>query len=251
MKKRITQHIAVETLLSWFHIAMLFIMALLLGLLSYRIQHLEKYVRDFSDHLDKHSTNPNTSVQRYKPQYEKFVGELKFERTQVKGNLDQANVAIIEFSDFECPYCLEAKNQIEDVITKSEDCVFIHKDYPLPYHENAFSAAIAASCASNQNVYWEMYDLLYQNQMNLAKENLIEQAKLLNLDEEVFRNCLVDPEVIKKVEMDIEEGLAIKIAGTPAFIIGKYEQKDNVLSLDGYLVTMSDLVDAIELVKQK
>ncbi len=138
-----------------------------------------------------------------------------------------APVTIFEFSDFQCPFCERAFQQTYPEILKlvKEGKVrLIFKDYPLPFHEQADEAAVAANCALQQDKYWEMHDKLYQTQAawsgNTDPYTVFKgYASELNLDEGDFSKCITDPKVAKEVQDDLAEGSAAGVSGTPTFYI--------------------------------
>ncbi len=138
-----------------------------------------------------------------------------------------APITIFEFSDFQCPFCGRAFQQtfpeIEKLV-KEGKVRLIFKDYPLPFHEQADEAAVAANCAGQQNKYWEMHNKLFQTQEswsgNTAPYTIFKDyAKDLGLDESDFNKCVADPKVAKEVQDDLAEGSAAGVSGTPTFYI--------------------------------
>jgi len=249
MDKKISVTAIGETFLSWLILTILVVAVGLLGLLSYRILRLQNYMVEFSNHLDEHLAGAlettATSQDRYKP----FVGEISIEDNPVRGNLDSAEIVIVEFTDFECPYCAEATKLINDVLSANPNFALIHKDYPLPNHAFASTAAVAARCAGEQGKYWEMHDLLFQDQGNLNEDSLKDRAQVLGLDEKTFNTCLSSSSSQEKVNEDLDQGLKMKIDGTPTYIVGKITWNENAIVMDGYMVTMNNLMDVIELTK--
>lgn len=138
----------------------------------------------------------------------------------VLGNPD-ALVTIVEYSDFECPYCSRAywtMRLIEE--DYSEDQVkIIFKNYPLSFHANAQKAAEASECAFDQDMFWEYHNTLFENQEALTVEDLKQYAVDLGLDTETFNTCLDSGEKESEVEKDFNDGLAEGVTGTPAFFI--------------------------------
>ena len=95
------------------------------------------------------------------------------------------------------------------------------RDFPLDFHRNAKSAAIAANCAGEQNAYWQMHDKLFTTKGAKGKPLYRQMAKQLLLDESQFIACLDDPAQAKEVEADLAYGQSVGVSGTPAFFIGK------------------------------
>ena len=138
-----------------------------------------------------------------------------------------APIKIIEFSDYQCPFCERAFQQTYPEIQKlvKEGKVRLtFKDYPLPFHEQADEAAVAANCANEQNKYWEMHDKLFQTQQSWSGNSdpytiFKGYAKELKLDEKKFAACVADPKQAKEVQDDLAEGSAAGVSGTPTFYI--------------------------------
>jgi protein-disulfide isomerase len=131
-----------------------------------------------------------------------------------------APVTIVEFSDFECPFCKRAAETVEQVMKTYEGKVrLVFRHYPLPMHSNAKKAAEAASCANESGKFWPYHDLLFKNQTALAEDNLKAYAKEAGLDAGAFEKCLTSGKFATTVEKDTEEGAAAGITGTPAFFI--------------------------------
>ncbi len=139
-----------------------------------------------------------------------------------------ARIGIVEFSDYECPYCLGFYAQIFPKLMKeyvdTGIVQFIRKDLPLTtIHPQAMPAALAASCAGNQGKYWEMHKALYANQTRLAPALYPELARGLGLDEAKFSACLKDKRQEGKILRDMIEARQLGINGTPSFALGKIE----------------------------
>jgi len=134
-----------------------------------------------------------------------------------------APITIVEFSDFQCPYCarfhLQTFPQIEENYIKKGKVKFVYRDYPLPFHSSAQKAAEAAECADEQGKFWEMHNIIFENQQSLSIENLKSLAKKLNLDSNKFNDCLDSGKYASEVQKDMADGSAVGVTGTPGFII--------------------------------
>lgn len=131
-----------------------------------------------------------------------------------------AQVTIVEFSDFECPFCGRAHPILQQVLREFEGrvrVVFMH--YPLSNHPHAMPAARAAVAAGNQDQFWEMHDLLFEHQQQLEQEHLERYAEQLGLDMDRFRADLEDSETQDRVEATKELGRQLGVEGTPSFFI--------------------------------
>ena len=137
----------------------------------------------------------------------------------VKGN-PAAKVTIVEFSDFECPFCTRGKSTMDEVLKAyPNDVKVVFKNLPLPFHQNAVPAAKAALAAGKQGKFWEMHDKLFENQRELTAENFEKFAKELSLDLSKFKADMNDPEIDKQIEADKKLAEAHGIQGTPGFFV--------------------------------
>jgi protein-disulfide isomerase len=134
---------------------------------------------------------------------------------------ENAKVTIIEYSDFECPFCSRAKPTIDQILEKYPDDVkVIFKHMPLTQlHPYAQKAAEAAECAADQGKFWEMHDMLFDNQDNLYTTSLKEYAKDLGLDTEQFNACLDSGAMKARIDKDAQEAQSAGVRGTPAFFV--------------------------------
>jgi len=137
-----------------------------------------------------------------------------------KGPAD-ARVTIIEFSDFQCPYCQRAVGTMQQVLAKYPDDVrLVYRHLPLDrIHANARGAAEAAACADEQGQFWTYHDKLFENNRALAKEDLLRYATETGLDSGRFQACFDERRFKDKVEQDLQAARAVGISGTPAFVV--------------------------------
>jgi len=146
--------------------------------------------------------------------------DVAYDPARVKGNPD-APVTIVEFSDYQCPFCKKSESTLNDLLTKYGSRVKLaYMDFPLrEMHPQASKAAEAARCAGEQGKFWEYHDVLYKNQTKLNGAELLTYARTLNLDEKSFQSCLDSGKFKSKVEADLEQGQKVGVAGTPGFFI--------------------------------
>ena len=148
--------------------------------------------------------------------------EVSADDDAVKGNRS-APVTIVEFSDYECPFCGKYARESYPLILKNYinkgQVKYVFRDFPLEIHVNAQKAAEAAECAGEQNKYYEMHDYLFANQDNLKVENLQGYAKDLGLDTVKFNDCLGSGKMAAEVKKDLADGKRYGVAGTPAFFV--------------------------------
>ena len=159
------------------------------------------------------------------PQPPRVVAEVSVADQPIKGKKD-ATVTLVEFSDYQCPYCSRFFQTTLPTLTKeyidTGKVRYAFRDFPLDQiHPNARKAAEAAHCAGDQGKYWEMHDLLFQNQQALEIDKLKTYASRLDLDSAAFATC-VDTEKYKtKVQKNLEDGVKAGVRGTPSFFVGK------------------------------
>ncbi len=135
-----------------------------------------------------------------------------------------ADVQIIEYGDFQCPYCKELAAIFREVYKEYGDKIsFVWKDYPLySIHEDSLAAAKAGRCANKQDNFWDMHDLIFANQQNLSDEIYLSFASQIGLDTDKFIQCMNNNETLDLVQEDIEEAMDLGIIGTPHFYVGSY-----------------------------
>jgi len=131
-----------------------------------------------------------------------------------------APITIVEFSDFECPYCSRAEETVSEVLRVYGDKIrVVYRDLPLPNHTHAPKAAEAAHCAGEQGKYWEMHAKLFANQRALEVPALKGYAKDLKLDQAKFDKCLDSGAKAALVEEGRKAGSEAGVNGTPAFFV--------------------------------
>jgi protein-disulfide isomerase len=137
-----------------------------------------------------------------------------------QGKKDAA-VNLVEYGDFECPNCLEAYPILKKLQKiEGSKMKFIFRNFPLSQiHPHALHAAYAAESAAKQGKFWEIHDLIFENQQNLEDQNLLFYAKKLNLDIGQFRKDMGSAETRKKVEDDFMSGVRSGVNGTPTIFI--------------------------------
>jgi len=130
-----------------------------------------------------------------------------------------APVTIIEFSDYECPYCKRAHTVVDEVMKKYDGKVkLVYRDYPLPFHEHARPAAEAANCANAQGKFWPYHQKLWAAS-DLNTDKLKAMAGEVGLDQQKFDDCLAKAQFKADIDKDIADGSAVGVTGTPAFFI--------------------------------
>jgi protein-disulfide isomerase len=146
--------------------------------------------------------------------------EVGFDPARVRGN-PKAKVMIVEFSDFQCPYCGGVQATLQSVLAKHPDTVALaYRDMPMSkIHPFARKAAEAARCAGEQRKFWEYHDLLFADQSKLNQDGLMDKARTLKLDEQQFESCLSGEKFKAQIQQDSQDGMRAGVSGTPGFFI--------------------------------
>ena len=158
--------------------------------------------------------------------FKAIAAKLKTDGSPVRGPKD-AKVTIVEFSDFQCPYCARAHQTIADQVMKEYDgkVKLVYKNFPLGFHKWAEPAAIAGACAAAQDpaAFWTFYDFMFNNQQQITPENVKEKSteglKGTKVDMAKWNDCYDNKKTLEKVKADTAEGASVGVTGTPAFII--------------------------------
>jgi protein-disulfide isomerase len=151
---------------------------------------------------------------------------VSIDPTRVRGPKN-APITIVEFSDYECPYCGRAEDTLRQLAVKYPTEVRLaYRDFPLNFHPRARPSAEASRCALAQGKFWEYHDTLFAHQDQLQNEDLLSFAAQLGMDTGRFKECLAQGTFAADVQQDVDEGETLGIAGTPAFFI-------NGIALDG------------------
>lgn len=144
----------------------------------------------------------------------------------VLGSKD-ASVTIIEFSDFQCPFCekffTQTFPQIKKNYIQTGKIKYVYRDYPLDIHQYANKAAQAAKCGDEQGKFWEFHDKIFENQNSLNNESFSQFAKELGLNTNEFNNCLDSGRKVQNVLKDFQDGNSYGVTGTPTFFINGKE----------------------------
>jgi len=137
----------------------------------------------------------------------------------------RASLVMVEFTDFQCPYCASHHTRTFEGLKKAfvdtNQMRYVSVDFPLDFHKEAFKAAEAAHCAEEK--YWPMYSLLFANFRNLEPGNLLKYAEKLALNPATFKACLDSGRYAEKVRQGLAKGRSIGVEGTPTFVIGRAE----------------------------
>jgi protein-disulfide isomerase len=132
-----------------------------------------------------------------------------------------APVTLVEFGDFQCPYCQRAQPVVQALLAQHPDDVkLVFRHFPLArVHPNARSAAFAGECARQQGKFWELHDAMYVDQEALAPAQLQATAERAGLDGAAFAKCFANPATVRAVDADLKVGASVGVNGTPAFYV--------------------------------
>jgi len=172
------------------------------------------------------------------PQPPVLVDRVPDERGYEIGPQD-ALVTIVEFADYQCPYCNAASGPVIVLLSNYSDSVrFIYRHFPLEMHSDAFQAAEAAECAGEQGRFWEMHEILFANQKALGFDQLQDYAEDIGLNQTQFTDCLESGRTSSLVRQDIGDGMKYGVTGTPTF----YVNQRMVVGLAGLESAIEDVI---------
>ena len=149
--------------------------------------------------------------------------DFDLEGSPVWGRED-APVTLIEYSDFQCPFCAKADTQVVKELKKrygKRKLKVVFKHFPLSIHKDAKPAAMASLCVHEQNErkFWDYHDILFKNQRNLGADDLKAYAKKVGVNVSKFEECMQSNKYAQKVQADFDEGMKIGVNSTPSFFI--------------------------------
>lgn len=161
---------------------------------------------------------------RYKVEYLMEPDRIEVATTGPAVGPASAPVTIVEFSDFQCPFCSRLVPTIEQVKQKYGDKVrIVFRQFPLNFHQFAQKAAEASLCANEQGKFWQMHDAMFANQQALGVDQLKAKATELGMNADQFNTCLDQGKFASQVQTDLDAGTQAGVNGTPAmFINGRF-----------------------------
>lgn len=175
-----------------------------------------------------------TPVRPTPPSQIEELSGVSLDAGKISNTQGSGRVVLIEFGDYECPFCGRHKQQAgrmlaeRFVATGMIQHTFLN--FPLDIHPRAPEAAEAAECAGRQGKFWEMHESLFENQKTLELPHLKQRATALGLNEAEFTKCLDSDETVSLVQRDETEGRRLGVKGTPAFFLG-LRQLDGTIDL--------------------
>jgi protein-disulfide isomerase len=146
--------------------------------------------------------------------------EVGYDSARLRGD-PNAPVTIVEFSDFQCPYCKQAQATLKDLLAKYNGRVKLaFRDFPMrAIHARAQTAAEASRCAEEQGKFWEYHDALFADQSKLDAAGLASTARSLGLDEKSFQSCQASGKFKAQIDTDLQDGSKAGVEGTPGFFV--------------------------------
>ncbi|MBI5051002.1 MAG: thioredoxin domain-containing protein [Nitrospirae bacterium] len=183
------------------------------------IQKTQKEILSRISDLEKKAGAP---VQQRPAMDPNIVHKIPVANSQIKGNKD-APVTIVEFSDFQCPYCSQLQPALRDILKAyPKEVKLVFKQYPLSFHPQAKNASKASLAAAEQGKFWEMHDIIFENFNKLSEDKFKEFAAQLGLNVEKFTADYSSAKYDKEIQEDISLGNNIGVTGTPTlFLNGK------------------------------
>jgi len=165
-------------------------------------------------------SNPNSNAPAQSSQPKGVVTFDITETSHIRGNIN-APITLVEFSDFECPFCEKIYPTLNKILNDYQDKVkLVYKYFPLSFHPNAQKAAEAAECAAEQGKFWEYHDKLFTYQASgFSLDKFKQWAKDLGLNSAQFNGCLDSGKYASKVQTDFQEGQQKGVSGTPATFV--------------------------------
>lgn len=223
MEIRIPRFRFKDTSINVYLVFALVIFAFLLGMLTNKVIYMEKLANTPTP------TPAPTAAAQEAQAAPPAVVNVENGKLPLLGDKN-AKVTIVEFSDFQCPFCKryidDTNSQLNDTYIKTGKVKFAYRHYPLSFHPNAQKAAEAAECANDQGKFWEFHDLLFSNQETwspqeaaAAADSFTDYAGQLGLDTTAFRSCLDTGKNKANVDADFAAGGEAQVDGTPTFFV--------------------------------
>lgn len=132
-----------------------------------------------------------------------------------------ASAVLVEYADFECPFCAEAAPLMDDLHHEfGSDLCFVYRHYPVVVsHPHANLAALAAEAADQQGKFWSMHHALFRHSGELSREVIYQKARDIKLDMELFELDMMRPDLLDRVKRDLNSGIKNEVTGTPTFYL--------------------------------
>lgn len=213
-----------------------------------KIDNLNTHVKALNNDVEQLKITGGGAAETHLPDEDEkpkiIYGNTNIADGAVKGNKDTATVAIVEYSDYECPFCkrhvTQTLPQILQEYVNTGKVIYVYRNNPLGFHEpNASQQAMGAECAGEQGKYWEMHDLIFSTTQS-NKSNLNETlfktlpAQISGLDQAKWNECYNSQKYAQKIKDDIKAAQDAGMEGTPGFIVGKWDKQTG--KVDGVVI---------------
>jgi protein-disulfide isomerase len=209
-----------------------------------KIGEIEKAQKEILAKVNTIEENQKEMMKFFKPRrptvdFDK-VHNIPIGNSKIRGN-EKAPVTIVEFSDFQCPYCAKLQSTLKEVLKAyPDDARLVFKDFPLSFHKQAKNAAKATYAAGEQGKYWEMHDIIFENYNKLTEDKFEQFATKLKLDVSKFTADYSSGKYDKQIQQDIKTGRSVGVSGTPTlFVNGKRMRgrsiEDLKAAIEGYI----------------
>ena len=158
------------------------------------------------------------------------TAEIQVAGSPYMGEFDAA-VTVIEFSDYQCPFCFRhfqtVVPELKTAYMDSGKVKYVMREFPIEsIHPAAMQASQAALCAGEQDRYWEMHDLIFENQQQLRLRDFVKHADALDMDEDDFEDCVESGRYEEQIRNDLAVGSRLGVRGTPSFFVGLTDPED-------------------------
>jgi predicted DsbA family dithiol-disulfide isomerase len=155
---------------------------------------------------------------------------------------DAATVTLVEFSDFECPYCAGFTETLQRIKREYEGRIrLVFRQFPLTQiHPNAMKAAEASLCAAEQEQFWPFHDVLFADQQGLGVSQLKEKARQVGMDGQTFDSCLDSGRHTEAVEADLQAGARLGVSGTPALFVNGRPAEGGAVGFEAVAAMIED-----------
>ena len=220
-----------------------------------QVEEMQKDLAEIKKLLKEGARAPKAAGPVFKEQV------ISIGSSPVKGNAD-ATVTLVEYSDYECPFCARHYRSVMPILQEeyidTGKLKFVMREYPLPtLHKNASNAAQAAMCAGKQGNYWEMHNLLFDNQKGLGDDSVKSLAGTIGLDTAAFNDCMDNKEMVGPMRRDLASGAKLGMGGTPGFFLGLTDPGDpdkvnlsvqirGAQSIDKFKASIDALLESVE-----
>jgi protein-disulfide isomerase len=223
--------------------------------LRIQVTEIQKDLAEIKRLLEDGARAPAAKAAGFRPQ------TISIGDSPIKGKVD-APVTVVEYSDYQCPFCARNYRDVMPILQKeyidTGKLRFVMRENPIAsLHKNAMNASSAALCAGDQGKYWEMHNLLFENQKELGVDNLKSFAGTIGLDTASFNECLDGKKTAGQVRKDMASSAKLGMRGTPGFFIGLTDLSDpdkveasvylkGAKSIDSFKASIDDLLESVE-----